>query len=112
MERYLMDYCINYNSEGCQPEIKNARRLKEITNGKIPLWPSGKEQMELDKICEKCISRYFEISENVCPVCRNEEFEKLVKAGRIFNEHDKPKAELTIMECNKCKSKLRLVEQF
>jgi len=48
MVRFLMDYCINYESETCQPKIKNARCATEIKNGKIPLWPSGKEQEELD----------------------------------------------------------------
>jgi len=112
MVRYLMDYCINYESETCQPKIKNARRATEIKNGKIPLWPSGKEQEELDKICERCALRYFKISEYVCPVCHGEEFSKEVKVGRILNDQEKPKAEVTVMECTKCKSKLKLVEEL
>jgi hypothetical protein len=111
MERYLMDHCVNHDSETCQPEIKNARRATEIKDGKIPLWPSGKEQAELDKICEKCASRYFEISNYICPVCHGSEFRKVVSIGDI-SEGDCLKAKVTIMQCAECKSKVRLVEQF
>ena len=112
MEKYLMDYCVNFNSENCQPEVKDARHVAEIKNEEFPIWPTGDEQIKLDKICEKCTFRYFEISKYECPACRSNEFQKVVKGSSIFDEQNKPKAEITFMECAKCKSKLRLVEQF
>ncbi|MDD8026740.1 MAG: hypothetical protein PHI34_09510 [Acidobacteriota bacterium] len=111
MERYLMDYCNNYNSKKCQEEIKNARSAHEIKNGDIPLFPSGKEQEKLDKICEKCESRIFSISKKECPLCHGDRFEKIVRSVSISGE-DKEKARITFMECAECKSKLKLVEQF
>jgi hypothetical protein len=112
MDRYLMDYCVNYNLEFCQLEIKNARRAKEIINGKIPFFPIGKEQKELDEICGECTSRYFKIIERVCPVCHGEEFQKVISGAEILDDQDRLKVKITFMECKNCKSKLKLVEQF
>jgi hypothetical protein len=111
MERHLMVYCINYNSEPCHQEIKNATRPGKIINGKFPFFPSGKELMELDKICEKCESRYFKITEYICPACRSKEFQDAVEAGTI-SEGNNIKAKVIIMKCAECKSRLKLVEQF
>jgi Zn finger protein HypA/HybF involved in hydrogenase expression len=112
MERYLMDCCDNYKSESCHPEIIAARRNAEIINGKIPLWPSGKEQEKLDEICAKCDSRYFRISKYECPACHNQEFQKILNGGEILDERGQLKAKIFFMECEKCKSKLKLVAQY
>ena len=106
-----MDYCSNYRSEKCQKEIINARLFREIKNGDIPLFPFGKEQEKLDKICEKCESRLFSISKHECPLCHGDRFEKIAGTASISSE-DIEKPRITFMECAGCKSKLMLVEKL
>ena len=85
--------------------------LVRLKTGNIPIWPSGKEQEELDKICEKCASRFFIISKYECPLCHSDKFQKIVGPASISGD-DKVKARVTFMECTKCKSKLKLVEEL
>ncbi|MCJ7589513.1 MAG: hypothetical protein MUQ00_16690 [Candidatus Aminicenantes bacterium] len=73
MEKYLLHLCPNQGSEKCHPDVKYVLLPQKIeNNGKIPLWPVGKEQEELDKICGKCSEAIFEIEERKCPACRSE----------------------------------------
>lgn len=113
MNKYLMDYCLNYGKEACNDQVKKARMPKEIQQGEpIPAWPVGKEQDKLDDICEKCDSRYFEIRKKECLVCGNEEFQKEIKDIKISDEKNTLKAEVSFMECSRCKSKLKLIKQY
>ena len=78
MARYLMDHCNNNRTDVCDPKVSYSRWPKELRDvGDIPLFPRGKKQEELDKICEACPHACF-IAENNCPVCQN----KLNKLGK------------------------------
>ena len=110
MQRYLMDFCLNYRKEACDARVKTARLPKENPEGKpFDIWPCGEEQKELDEICEKCESRYFKIYKKECLVCGSEEFQKEVAGIKITGEKNVLKNEISFMECARCGSKLQYI---
>jgi ribosomal protein L37E len=92
MMRNLLHLCLNQGTDKCHTKIRNVLLPQRIgADGTIPLWPTGKEQEELDKICEKCNEAVFEIKERNCPVCLGTRLDvPLIKGGtvnslKIFN---------------------------
>lgn len=71
MGRYLMDLCFKYQNGDCPNEqVSTARRSREVKEAEEPpFFPSGQAQEELDRICENCRERMFNIEKAECPVC-------------------------------------------
>ena len=69
MPRYLMDHCLNNRTECCNTKVSFSRWPKVFRcSDDIPQFPEGKEQEELDTICEACPNAVIMI-EDKCPVC-------------------------------------------
>jgi len=108
----FMHICKNWGTENCHPDVSNWSHPKQIENSEnIPTGPVGEELKNLDEICKKCDSRFFETEEKKCPVCGNTDFIKqIVGVSNLKKEHRK--REIDYLICKRCKTKLKLTKLF
>ena len=69
MEDYISDYCVNYGSSMCMPEVLKWRYAQELNDGEpIPIKPVP---MKLNEVCRECKNLLLKEKPEICPFCGN-----------------------------------------
>ena len=100
----LMHFCLNWGDQDCDSNVGRFAQAKEMGPGNdIVIWPYGTDLMQYDEICRSCSHRLFEIEENWCIVCENEDIQ-YVESGKLEQWPESKLAHFYL--CSNCDSRL------
>jgi len=104
MEDYVSDYCVNYGSSYCMPEVSKWRYAKELEDREpIPIKPLPRE---LNEVCKECDSLLLKEKADICLFCGDNRLFLMAQtsAGQTESE-EKFQRFREVYFCENCQSK-------
>ena len=105
MEDYVSDYCVNYGSSYCMPEVSKWRYAKELEDREpIPIKPLPRE---LNEVCKECDSLLLKEKPDICLFCGDNRLFLMAQTSAGWTESEEGIQPIReVYFCKNCQSKL------
>jgi len=105
MEDYISDYCVNYGSLDCIPEVSKWRYAKELEDEEpIPIKPLPRE---LNEVCKECNNLLLKEEPDLCPFCGDNRLSLMAQSsGRWPESEEGIQPFRDVYFCKNCQSEL------